>query len=299
LKILSKEQIAEQKILKNVIYEKCVLYGAQNPFIIGLIHHFKDEENLYMVMDYINCGDMFTHIQNLGKFTESLTRFYAAQIVLAFEYLHNLQLIYRDLKPENIMVDSKGFLKLIDLGFVKRVPGRTYTLVGTPAYLSPEIILAKGYNKSVDWWTLGILCFEMMSGLYRSPFYDENIMTMYEKIHSGKVYFPRSFSVELKDLLRQLLRTSPAKRLGNSAQGSTEIKNHSWFVQINWINLFNKEITPPWKPEIESLEEFDELDEKKKKSLLSNKSSSPSGKTKPDKNNNNKNANSLNLFSNF
>ena len=161
MKMLKKENIVKMKQVEHTLNERKILSSIDFPFIVKLSYAFKDTSNLYMVLEYVSGGEMFTHLRKTGRYSEENACFYASQIVLTFEYLHYLQIVYRDLKPENVLYDANGYVKITDFGFAKIIKDRTWTLCGTPEYLAPEIILSRGYNKAVDWWALGVIIYEM------------------------------------------------------------------------------------------------------------------------------------------
>lgn len=201
-------------------------------------------------MEYVAGGELFTYLRSLGKFPASQASFYAAQVTLMFEYLHSNNVIYRDLKPENLLIDPEGYLKLTDFGFAKIVDGRTYTLCGTPEYLAPEILTNKGHGKGVDWWTLGVLLYEMIAGI--DPFNDDDPMAIYQNILRNSLKFPKKFDKDAKSLVKHLLEADLSKRYGNLKNAAQDIKNHRFFDIINWKLLYQKSVIPPYKPTVKS-----------------------------------------------
>ncbi|ORX61952.1 Pkinase-domain-containing protein [Hesseltinella vesiculosa] len=246
IKVLKKSEVVRLKQVEHIKSEKQILATVRFPFIVNLFCTFQDEQHLHMLLEYVVGGELFTHLRRAGRFTNDMTRFYASEIVLAIEYLHSKNIIYRDLKPENLLLDHQGHIKITDFGFAKTIDDRTWTLCGTPEYLAPEIIQSKGHGKAVDWWSLGILIFEMLAG--HPPFYDNSSFGIYEKILAGKVQFPAHFDPLVKDLLKRLLVGDRTKRLGNLKAGAEDIKRHKWFRGVDWIGLLDKTVRAPIVP---------------------------------------------------
>jgi len=250
IKSLLKAHILKNGQVAHIKSERDILSRISHPFTVRMRSHFQDEHCVYFVMDYVAGGEFFTHLRSRGHLQEDVARFYAAQVVLVFEYLHSRDIIYRDLKPENMLLDASRNLKLADFGFAKEIHGskRTYTLCGTPDYLAPEIILNKGHGRAVDWWALGILIYEMLSGY--PPFCDDDAMGTYDRILRGNISFPGHVSALAKDLIRRLLQTDLSKRLGCLAGGANDVKQHAWFRDINFAALKLGKVKPPIKPTV-------------------------------------------------
>jgi serine/threonine protein kinase len=215
---------------------------------------------LFFLLDPVMGGELFSVLREKTLFDEDTARFFAASVVLAFEYMHTMNIIYRDLKPENLLLDNQGYLKVTDFGFAKDIgDGRTWTLCGTPDYLAPEIVAGKGHGKGVDWWTLGIFIYEMLASY--PPFYDEDPMKTYAKIMQGTINFPSHFSKEAVSIIKKLLQHKPTKRLGVVNGGAAEIKKHPWFKNFDWDALVNKKLKPNIVPKIKNALDTSNFDE--------------------------------------
>jgi protein kinase A len=243
IKCLKKRDILKMKQVQHIIAEKNILAEISHPFIVNMLCHFQDERRLYLILEFIIGGEMFTHLRSAGRFPNDVAKFYHAELVLAFEYLHTKDIVYRDLKPENLLLDGKGHVKITDFGFAKKVPERTFTLCGTPEYLAPEVIQSKGHGKAVDWWTMGILLYEFIAGY--PPFFDESPFRTYEKILEAKLKFPNWFDPRARDLVKGLLVTDHTRRLGTLKNGVADIKTHPYFHGANWDKLYNRHYPAP------------------------------------------------------
>nr|PNR41017.1 hypothetical protein PHYPA_018420 [Physcomitrium patens] len=220
-KSLSKASIVGTKQVLHVKQEKSILQRISHPFVVNLLGCCQDDQCVPLITEYVCGGEFFTYFRSCGRFDDATARFYASQVLCAFEYLHGMDIMYRDLKPENLLLDEKGNIKVTDFGFAKQVDRRAYTLCGTPDYLAPEIILNKGHGKPVDWWTFGILIYEMLAGY--PPFLGNDPVGTYQKILSGKLKFPRLFSKSSKDLVKRLLEADLTKRCGHSTVSTQQL----------------------------------------------------------------------------
>jgi serine/threonine protein kinase len=243
LKILKKQEVLRMKQIDHLLAEASILSEVSHPFIVNMIRGFMDDDRLYILLEYVVGGELFSHLRKSGKFPNDVAKFYSAEVMNAFEYLHSKDIIYRDLKPENLLLDGLGNIKITDFGFAKRVSERTFTLCGTPEYLAPEMIQSKGHHKAVDWWALGILLYEMLVGY--PPFFDESPFKIYEKILEGKLQFPKWIDPRAKDLTKGLLTQDPTKRLGSLKRGVQDIKKHKYYAGIDWDVLMSKKIPAP------------------------------------------------------
>uniref|UniRef100_A0A8B9L511 Protein kinase C n=1 Tax=Astyanax mexicanus TaxID=7994 RepID=A0A8B9L511_ASTMX len=260
MKVVKKELVHDDEDIDWVQTEKHVFEQAStNPFLVGLHSCFQTESRLFLVIEYVNGGDLMFHMQRQRKLPEEHARFYAAEICIALNFLHEKGIIYRDLKLDNVLLDQDGHIKLTDYGMCKegiRPGDTTSTFCGTPNYIAPEILRGEDYGFSVDWWALGVLMFEMMAG--RSPF---DIITdnpdmnteeyLFQVILEKPIRIPRSLSVKAASVLKGFLNKDPKERLGCQVQtGFTDIKSHTFFRSIDWDQLEQKQVTPPFKPQI-------------------------------------------------
>lgn len=253
IKILKKAVIIAKEEVAHTLTENRVLQSTNHPFLTQLKYSFQTPDRLCFVMEYVNGGELFFHLSRERVFSEERTRFYGAEIISALGYLHENNIVYRDLKLENLLLDKDGHIKIADFGLCKEemfFGASTSTFCGTPEYLAPEVLEDNDYGRAVDWWGTGVVMYEMMCG--RLPFYNRDHDVLFELILLQNVKFPRNLSEEAKVLLSGLLAKNPKRRLGGSEADAMEIKIHPFFLCINWDDLAQKKIPPPWKPDVKS-----------------------------------------------
>ena len=253
MKMMRKDQIISEELQENILLEKNILIEAQCEFILSLSFFFQTNERIYYLTPFIKGGDLYHKLKTDKFFKEDLVKFYAAQIAVALQYLHDLGIVYRDLKPENILLNDDGYIKLCDFGAAIKLHGveKNYNFAGSPEYASPEMINYLGHTVMTDWWSFGILIYEMLYGF--TPFFNLDKDRMYDLIINGSISFPQYFnssnengekvieykvSDEAKNLINKLLEKDPGKRLGR--EGFEEIKKDPFFYGINFDGLKNK-----------------------------------------------------------
>nr|XP_060500904.1 RAC-gamma serine/threonine-protein kinase [Panthera onca] len=253
MKILKKEVIIAKDEVAHTLTESRVLKNTRHPFLTSLKYSFQTKDRLCFVMEYVNGGELFFHLSRERVFSEDRTRFYGAEIVSALDYLHSGKIVYRDLKLENLMLDKDGHIKITDFGLCKEGitdAATMKTFCGTPEYLAPEVLEDNDYGRAVDWWGLGVVMYEMMCG--RLPFYNQDHEKLFELILMEDIKFPRTLSSDAKSLLSGLLIKDPNKRLGGGPDDAKEIMRHSFFSGVNWQDVYDKKLVPPFKPQVTS-----------------------------------------------
>lgn len=272
MKVIKKSMVNDDEDIDWVQTEKHVFEQATNhPFLVGLHSCFQTESRLFFVIEYLCGGDLMYHMQRKRKLPEDHCRFYSSEIILALDYLHSKGIIYRDLKLDNVLLDMEGHVKLTDYGMCKeglKKGEQTSTFCGTPNYIAPEMLRGENYDFSIDWWALGVLCFEMMAG--RSPFeINENPSEnpdlntedhLFQIILEKPIRIPRSLSVKASSVLKGFLQKNPQDRLG-SMEGLNEIKQHIFYKTIDWQLLEQRLIQPPYKPQVSSDRDLTNIDE--------------------------------------
>ncbi|XP_056108835.1 protein kinase C, delta b [Rhinichthys klamathensis goyatoka] len=250
VKALKKDVVLMDDDVECTMVEKRVLALAwENPFLTHLYCTFQSKEHLFFVMEYLNGGDLMFHIQDKGRFDLYRATFYSAETICGLQYLHSKGIIYRDLKLDNVMLDKDGHIKIADFGMCKENiigENRATTFCGTPDYIAPEILLGQKYSFSVDWWSFGVLLYEMLIG--QSPFQGDDEDELFESIRMDVPHYPRWITKEAKDLMEKLFERDPTRRLGVVGN----VRGHGFFKTINWPALEKREVSPPFKPKVKS-----------------------------------------------
>uniref|UniRef100_A0A8D2LS08 Ribosomal protein S6 kinase n=1 Tax=Varanus komodoensis TaxID=61221 RepID=A0A8D2LS08_VARKO len=250
MKVLKKATLKVRDRVRSKM-ERDILAEVNHPFIVKLHYAFQTEGKLYLILDFLRGGDLFTRLSKEVMFTEEDVKFYLAELALALDHLHGLGIIYRDLKPENILLDEEGHIKITDFGLSKEAidhDKRAYSFCGTIEYMAPEVVNRRGHTQSADWWSFGVLMFEMLTGSL--PFQGKDRKETMALILKAKLGMPQFLSIEAQSLLRALFKRNPSNRLGAGLDGVEEIKRHPFFATIDWNKLYRKEIKPPFKPAV-------------------------------------------------
>ncbi|XP_013617252.1 PREDICTED: serine/threonine-protein kinase AtPK1/AtPK6-like [Brassica oleracea var. oleracea] len=249
MKVMRKDKIMEKNHAEYMKAERDILTKIDHPFIVQLKYSFQTKYRLYLVLDFINGGHLFFQLYHQRLFREDLARVYTAEIISAVSHLHEKGIMHRDLKPENILMDVDGHVMLTDFGLAKEFEEntRSNSMCGTTEYMAPEIVRGKGHDKAADWWSVGILLYEMLTG--KPPFMGSR-GKIEQKIVKDKIKLPQFLSSEAHSLLKGLLQKEPERRLGSGPSGAGEIKEHKWFKGMNWKKLEAREVKPSFKPEI-------------------------------------------------
>jgi len=269
LKCIQKARVVQYGQQRHIMDEKNILMQIDSPFLLGLHKTFKDNKFVYLLTDAYLGGDLWRLLHSKGPFSDTNARFYVGCVLEAFAYLHKRQYVYRDLKPENLMIDSKGYVKVVDLGFAKKVlPGhKTWTFCGTPEYIPPEIISNTGHNVAADYWSLGILVFELLSK--RTPFRAKDDLAIYEGILRGihSVQFPYKISRKAENLIKALCRQEPSERIGYQKAGISDIRKHRWFQGFDWEGLQQVKVVAPHVPDIKNAFDMSNFEKIKEEDL--------------------------------
>jgi serum/glucocorticoid-regulated kinase 2 len=257
MKVLKKENVEKKNQEKHVKVERAILSEIDHPFVIKFKGSFQNDKKLFFILEYCPGGELFNLLAKKRRFSEDQTRFYAAQIVLAIEHLHSMDIVYRDLKPENVLIDDRGYIRITDFGLSRtnvNDANGAKSICGTPEYLAPEIVMRLEYGKAVDWWTVGSIIYEMLVGA--PPFYVENRQELFERIKFDTPKYPSSLSPNAKGLIEALLKKDPARRLGTTSK----VRDHPWFEDVNWHALYEKKYEAPFVPKINNESDLQHFD---------------------------------------
>ncbi|XP_056623296.1 ribosomal protein S6 kinase alpha-1 isoform X1 [Triplophysa dalaica] len=250
MKVLKKATLKVRDRVRTKM-ERDILADVNHPFVVKLHYAFQTEGKLYLILDFLRGGDLFTRLSKEVMFTEEDVKFYLAELALGLDHLHGLGIIYRDLKPENILLDEEGHIKLTDFGLCKEAidhEKKAYSFCGTVEYMAPEVVNRQGHTHSADWWSYGVLMFEMLTGSL--PFQGKDRKETMNLILKARLGMPQFLSAEAQSLLRALFKRNPINRLASGPDGAEEIKRHSFYVTIDWNKLFRREIKPPFRPAV-------------------------------------------------